>query len=69
MTPIVQVGTVLIGEGSPRMIEVLALQSEPYFGNWNVVKCSMASLSITRFMLHGGTSFSWQMKSRQRFSG
>ncbi len=38
MTPIVQVGTVLIGEESPRMTEVLALQSEPYFGSWNVVK-------------------------------
>jgi hypothetical protein len=38
MTPIVQVGTVLIGEESPRMAEILALQSEPYFGNWSVVK-------------------------------
>jgi len=38
MTPIVQVGTILIGEKSPRMTEVLALQSEPYFGNWSVVK-------------------------------
>jgi hypothetical protein len=33
----VQVGTVLIGEESPRMSEVLALQSEPYFKNWSVV--------------------------------
>jgi hypothetical protein len=38
MTPIVQVGTVLIGEESIRMTEVLALQSEPYFKNWSVVK-------------------------------
>jgi len=38
MTPIVQVGTVLIGEESPRISEVLALQSEPYFENWSVVK-------------------------------
>lgn len=38
MTPIVQVGTILIGEESPRMAEVLALQSEPYFGKWSVVK-------------------------------
>lgn len=37
MTPIVQVGTVLIGDESPRMAEVLALQSEPYFENWSVV--------------------------------
>lgn len=38
MAPIVQVGTVLIGDESPRMAEVLALQSEPYFENWSVVK-------------------------------
>jgi hypothetical protein len=38
MTPVIQVGTVLIGEESPRMAEVLALQSEPYFENWSVVK-------------------------------
>ena len=38
MTPIVQVGTILIGDESPRMAEALALQSEPYFENWSVVK-------------------------------
>jgi hypothetical protein len=38
MTPIVQVGTVLIGEDSPHMAEVLALQSEPCFGKWSVVQ-------------------------------
>ena len=38
MTPIVQVGSVLIGEESPHMAEALALQSEQYFGNWSVVK-------------------------------
>ncbi len=38
MIPIVQVGSVLIGEESPHMAEALALQSEPYFGNWSVVK-------------------------------
>ena len=38
MTSIVQVGTVLIGEESPLMAEALALQSEPYFANWSVVK-------------------------------
>jgi hypothetical protein len=37
MKPIIQVGTVLLGEESPRMAEVLALQSEPYFKNWSVV--------------------------------
>jgi len=38
MTPSVQVGTILIGEYSPRMAEVLALESEPYFENWSMVK-------------------------------
>jgi hypothetical protein len=37
MTPIIQVGTVLIGEESPRMAEDLALQCAPYFENWSVV--------------------------------
>jgi hypothetical protein len=37
MTPAVKVGTVLIGEESPCMAEVLALESEPYFGKWSVV--------------------------------
>lgn len=38
MAPDVQVGTILIGEESPRMAEVLALQSEPYFEHWSVIK-------------------------------
>jgi len=38
MTPDVQVGTILIGEESPRMAAVLALQSEPYFEHWSVVR-------------------------------
>lgn len=38
MTPDVQVGTILLGEESPRMAEILALQSEPYFEHWSVVK-------------------------------
>jgi len=38
MMPGVQVGTILIGEESPRMAEVLALESEPYIENWSVVK-------------------------------
>jgi hypothetical protein len=38
MTPSVQVGTILIGEESPRMAEVLALESAPYFEQWSLVK-------------------------------
>lgn len=37
MKSIIQVGTVLLGEESPRMAEVLGLQSEPYFKNWSVI--------------------------------
>ena len=44
MTPIVQVGTVLLGEESPRMAEVLALQSEPYFKNWSVAALNGSTL-------------------------
>jgi hypothetical protein len=38
MTPSIQVGTILIGEESPRMAEALALQSDPYLENWNVIR-------------------------------
>jgi hypothetical protein len=38
MMPRVEVGTILIGEASPRMAELLALASEPYFENWSVVQ-------------------------------
>jgi hypothetical protein len=38
MTPSVQVGTILIGEESPSMVQALALESDPYFENWSVVK-------------------------------
>ena len=38
MTPHVQVGTILMAEESPRMPEVFALASEPYFEHWRVVK-------------------------------
>ncbi len=38
MTATVQAGSILIGEESPRMAQVLALESEPYLGSWSVVK-------------------------------
>jgi hypothetical protein len=37
MTPIIQVGTILT-EDRPLIAQVLGLESEPYTGNWNVVK-------------------------------
>jgi len=33
----IQVGSILIEE-SPRMTQVLGLESEPYSGNWRLVK-------------------------------
>jgi hypothetical protein len=38
LTSTIQVGTILIGEESPRMAQVLALQLLPYFKNWSVAK-------------------------------
>jgi hypothetical protein len=38
MTPTIQVGTILIGEESPRMAEALALESDPYLGKWSVIR-------------------------------
>ena len=38
MAPAVQVGTILIRKESPRMAEALTLESEPYLGNWSVLK-------------------------------
>src|SRR6266571_9331234 len=37
MPPTVQVGAILI-EGWPLMTQVLGLESEPYSGNWSLVK-------------------------------
>jgi hypothetical protein len=37
MTPIVQAGTILI-DAQPFMTQVLKLESEPYCGDWSVVK-------------------------------
>jgi hypothetical protein len=38
MTATVEVGTILIEEQPPRIAEVLGLESEPYLGNWSVIK-------------------------------
>jgi hypothetical protein len=38
MIPTIRVGTILIREESPRMAEALALESDPYLGNWSVVR-------------------------------
>ena len=38
MAATVEVGTVLIEGQPPRVAEVLGLESEPYLGNWSVIK-------------------------------
>ena len=38
MTATVEVGTILIEGQPPRIAEVLGLESEPYLGNWSVIK-------------------------------
>ena len=42
MSPTVQAGSILIEDG-PLMAQALGLTSEPYFGNWGVVKISDSS--------------------------
>jgi hypothetical protein len=37
MTPTIQVGTILIGDRSPRMASALELESTPYLSNWSVL--------------------------------
>jgi hypothetical protein len=56
MTPSVQVGTILIGEESPRMIQVLALESDPYFENWSVVK-ALDGFALDRRIHAAGWNF------------
>ncbi len=46
MPPTVQVGTILI-EQQPLMAQVLGLQSEPYSGNWSLVK-TLDSFALDR---------------------
>lgn len=56
MTPDVQVGTILIGDESPRMAEVLALESEPYLGNWSMVK-ALNGFALDRKIHAAGWNF------------
>ncbi len=56
MTPGVQIGTILIGEESPRMAEVLALESEPYLANWSVVK-ALDGFALDRKIHAAGWNF------------
>ena len=55
MPPAVQVGTVLIEEW-PLMHQLLGLESEPYSGNWNLVKV-LDGLTLDRKIHASGWNF------------
>jgi hypothetical protein len=56
MTAMVEVGTILIEEQPPRMAEVLALESEPYRGNWSVIR-ALESLALDKKIRAAGWNF------------
>ena len=62
MTATVEVGTILIEEQPPRIAEVLGLESEPYLGNWSVIKALDGFALDKNIRAAGWTSFSWQRK-------
>jgi len=55
MPPTVQVGTILIEE-QPLIAQVLGLESEPYSGNWGVVK-AFDSFALDRKIHPAGWNF------------
>ena len=55
MPPTVEVGTILI-EDRPQIIQLLGLQSEPYSGNWSVVK-GLDGFALDRKIHDAGWNF------------
>jgi hypothetical protein len=55
MPPAIQVGTILIEEG-PRMKQLLGLESEPYSGNWSLVK-ALDTTALDRKIRASGWNF------------
>src|SRR2546426_321048 len=55
MTPKVQVGTILI-EKRPLIAQVLGLESEPYSGNWSMIK-DLDGFSLDRKIHAAGWNF------------
>jgi hypothetical protein len=55
MPPAVQVGAILIEE-SPLMTQLLGLESEPYSGNWNLVK-ELDGFALDRKIRASGWNF------------
>lgn len=52
----VQVGTILVEKESPRRADVLALESEPYSGNWSVVN-ALDSFALDKKIHAAGWNF------------
>lgn len=59
MTATVEVGTILIEELPPRMAEALALESEPYLGNWSVIK-ALDGFALDKKIRAAGWNFFFQ---------
>lgn len=55
MTSNIQVGTVLI-EDRPLMAQTLAIESDPYVGNWSVVR-SLSGFALDRKIRRAGWNF------------
>ena len=68
MSPNVRAGTILI-EDRPLMAQVLGLESEPYFGNWGVVKMSDNSGVDRKIHAAGWNFFFMATELKVRFFG
>jgi len=61
MPTTVQVGTILIGE-PPLSAQVLGLESEPYSGNWGMVKAVDTFALDRKIKVSDGVSSSWRQE-------
>ena len=68
MPPTVQVGAILI-EGWPLMTQVLGLESEPYSGNWSLVKVLDGSALDRKVRASGWNLFFMAAEVKTMFFG
>jgi hypothetical protein len=68
MPPTVQVGAILI-EGWPLMTQVLGLESEPYSGNWSLVKVLDGSALDRKIRASGWNLFFMAAEVKTMFIG
>jgi len=68
MPPAVQVGAILIEE-SPLMTQLLGLESEPYSGNWNLVKVLDGLVLDRKIRASGWNFFFMAAEERAMFFG